>query len=314
MTEPPEEISEETGPVEEQIIRRAKLSYERLPMMEVIFERYALSLATAIKTYVGAIAEATLDSFEYMPCGEALEALDNPALIAVVEPQPWDGAMALLVDPDLLFAVLEILLGGRSTARQTWSPRSFTAIEKRLGQRLFQVILEDLSRAFAQLCEVDFVAAHTETNPKSLVLAPPNTPAVLITMTISIEERSGKIKFVIPNSAFETVRPLLAQSFMGGQLGGDSGWRARMSDAIGETSVTLDAVLRERPVPLAEVLGWRLGAVIDLDITTDEEVTVLCAGRPMLRAAMGRRKNASVALRVTDKLIADEEIANAAGD
>jgi hypothetical protein len=34
----------------------------------------------------------------------------------------------------------------------------------------------------------------------------------------------------------------------------------------------------------------------------------------MLRAAMGRRKNASVALRVTDKLIADEEIANAAGD
>ena len=78
--------------------------------------------------------------------------------------------------------------------------------------------------------------------------------------------------------------------------------------------MTLDAVLRERPVPLAEVLAWKPGAVIDLDITAHEEVTVFCAGRPMLRAAMGRRKNSSVALRVTEKLIPDEEMRNAAGD
>lgn len=315
MTEAVAQEAEAPGPVEEEIIRRAKLSYERLPMMEVIFDRYTLSLATAIKTYVGAIAEATLESFDYMPTGEALEALENPALIAVVEPKEWDGALALLIDPNLLFSVLEIMLGGRTSARREWSPRSFTAIEKRLGQKLFSVILDDLSRAFAQLCEVTFAATHTETNPRSLVLAAPNTPAVLVTIRIAIEDRSGLIRFVMPNSSFESVRPLLAQSFLGGQLGGDSGWRAKMSDAIGEASVVLEAVLREQPVPLNEVLAWQPGSVIDLDISAEDEAVLICAGRPMLRAALGRRRNGAVAMRVTERLIEDdEEMRDAAGD
>ena len=41
----------EEGSVIEQIIRVAALSYDRLPVMEVIFERYALILAPALKIY-----------------------------------------------------------------------------------------------------------------------------------------------------------------------------------------------------------------------------------------------------------------------
>ena len=54
--------SQSPASVEEEIIQRAKRSYERLPILEVILERFALAAGPAIKPYVGAICEANIES------------------------------------------------------------------------------------------------------------------------------------------------------------------------------------------------------------------------------------------------------------
>ncbi|MFO7804425.1 MAG: FliM/FliN family flagellar motor switch protein, partial [Paracoccaceae bacterium] len=44
------------------------------------------------------------------------------------------------------------------------------------------------------------------------------------------------------------------------------------------------------------------GQVLNLGIDTEHEVTVACSGKDMFRAAIGRRRNGSVALRVSAEL------------
>jgi len=286
--------------IEEEIIRSARANHQKLPVLEVIFDRFTLALGPVMKSYcAGAPAEAELKSFQYMACGEALESLSPSGLAMMTKVQPWEGAIGVVLDPKLLFTTLEIMLGGRNVSRATWTPRAFSAIEKRLGIRLCQVVLNELTEAFTWLCGVNFEVERIEGSPQALFLAPPSSPCVKVVMRVSFEDRGGTITFVMPHEAFEIVRPILAEPFQGGQLGGDSSWRELLTDTLKGTSVTVDAVLHEPNLSLAEVLSWKPGQTIDLGITTDQEVTVSCGELNMFSAAIGRRQNGSVALRVT---------------
>ncbi|WP_341212434.1 FliM/FliN family flagellar motor switch protein [uncultured Limimaricola sp.] len=290
------------GSIEEQIIQMASLSYERLPLLEAIFDRYALALGSAFKTFAGMPSEAVLTKFDYLPCASALEAIGTPALTAVARAEPWDGRIGVSMSPDLLFSVLEIMLGGRGGSTQEWKPRSFTAIERRFGQRLAEMVLAELEAAFEPAGGVKFRVDHLESSPTNAVLAPPNAPAVRITLKVSLEDRGGTLDFVIPDSTLETVRPMLSQNFPGADLGGDNGWREALGRSISGSEARITAVLHEVRVGLRTVLDWAPGDVIDLGVDMDHEATVSCNGQPMFRAAMGRRKNGAVALRVTDDL------------
>jgi flagellar motor switch protein FliM len=295
--------------VEELIIERAKFSYARLPMLEVVFDRFALSLSQVLKTYLGAMTEVTLEKVDYLSCNDAVEGLPDPALVAVTEAQGWAGPMAVVVEPALLFAVIEITFGGRTVPGTPRNPRSFTAIEKRIGERLCEVTLEDLVRAFSKVSPTDFTISHLETNPRALLLGPPTSACVRMVMQIEAEERSGRMIFVLPNASFEPVNHVLGAAFTGGQLGGDTGWRNKMTGMLGQTSVTLNALMGETRVPLRDVLAWVPGTVLDFGMQEEDPVTITCAEMPVAHAEVGRRKNGRMALKFTEKLYVDEELA-----
>ncbi|WP_159966520.1 FliM/FliN family flagellar motor switch protein [Profundibacterium mesophilum] len=290
------------GPVEEQIIHMATISYERMPMLEVLFDRFALSLSGAIKSYSGATTEVTLTDFSYGNCGAALDSLAAPTLVAMTSATGWEGRLATVIEPKLLFSLLEFMLGGRTAGEREWEPRSFTTIEKRIGSQLCDVALRELSSAFAPVTDVEFCVDHLENSPRALVLAPPASACIKVELRVEVEGRGGNLIFVIPNATFEKLRPQLIESFFGAQLGVDTGWRDQLAGSLQGTNVDLTAVLHELQVPLNDVLAWQRGQTIDLGIAGDNLATVTCSGRPMFRAAMGRRRNGSVALRVTEKL------------
>lgn len=300
--------------VEEEIIQRAKRSYERLPILEVILERFALAIGPAIKHYVGAICEANIESIEYMQLGDALDSITSPALISVVEESSWDGAFALALDPGLLISTLEITFGGRMTERTTWSPRSFTAIEKKIGGEIARHILDELTEAFSKLAVVEFGVSHVETNAQAMVLAPPNTGCVKLKMHMTMDDRDGEFYLLFPFNALSTIRSLLVQPFHGGSLGGDKSWRKNMTDVIADTQVEVTARLHQGTVSLSEVLEWKKGDVLDLGILADQEVGLICADHEMYMAQTGKRRNGRLALRVTEQLKDEEEMTDVLPD
>jgi flagellar motor switch protein FliM len=304
----------EGAPVEEEIIQRAKRSYERLPTLEVILERFALAVGPALKQYVGAICEANIDTLDYLTTGDALESVPNPALISVVEELNWDGPFALALDPTLLISTLEITFGGRATERSSWKPRSFTAIEKKIGRDMTQLILEELAESFGKLCDVEFTISHIETNAQAMVLAPPNTGCVRLRMHVTMDDRDGYFYLVVPFNALAEIRNMLIQPFHGGSLGGDKSWRRSMTEVIEDTDVLVTAVLHEAFVPMQDVLEWKKGQVLDLGIVKDQRVSLNCSGTEMYTAETGKRRNGHLALRITDQLIDEEEMTNVLPD
>ncbi|SDG92351.1 flagellar motor switch protein FliM [Alloyangia pacifica] len=303
-------ITIDTRAVEELIVERAKRSYARLPMLEVVFDRFALSLAQVLKAYLGAMVDVSLDKVDYLTCQDAIDSLSEPSLIGVTEAAEWSGTIAAALRPELLYSILEITFGGRTVPESPRAPRSFTSIEKRIGKAFCEETLKELSVAFEKVTPVSFEISHLETNPKALLLAPPTSSCARAVLRINIEDRIGEMVFLLPTTALDAVSDVLSQNFTGGQLGGDTGWRMKLTDKLGTTNIPVAAVLGEARISLREVLSWVPGQVLDLGVQIDDPVTLCVTGKHIARAEVGRRKNGKIALKVSEKLYEEEDLPN----
>lgn len=296
------------------MIRQARESFQRLPTLEIIIDRLLLALVPDMKSYCTIAPEIELSALEYMPCEDAMESIAAPSLIAIAVADPWDSQVACVVEPDLLFSVLEIMLGGRRATQNEWQPRNLTAIEQKLGRRLAELCLTALSTCFAEISPVTFTTQTLESNPRSVMLAAPRTATLRVRLKLCFEDRSGHMTLILPYGALDDVSAHLAQPFLGGRLGGDSSSRSEMNSQLSGTNVTVTGVLQEISIPLRDVLNWKPGEVIDLGMTIDTPVIGMVNAQPMFQASFGQRNNGALALRVIRSLLPrdiKEEIADA---
>jgi len=284
--------------IEEQIIAASKSNYRPLPMMEELFSQFQEPLALALTEYTATKAEVALKSFEYMSCSDALESFSAPNLFGIAGAKPWDGLLAVIAEPALIFTTLQTMLGGQPSSKAR-KPRNFTGIEKRITTKLYDVTLRELSRQFAAVTTVEFQIDTLEEDQDELSFAPMESSCVKVTMEILLEQQGGLITFIIPYITFETAESAFSQPFHGGDISGKSGWRSAITKSLQGTDIELTAILQELTAPLHEVLAWHPGQVLDIGIDTEHELLVKCSDKEMFHAAMGRRKNGSVALRIS---------------
>ncbi|MEI4472007.1 flagellar motor switch protein FliM [Frigidibacter sp. MR17.24] len=293
--------------IEEQIIAMSMTNFERLPMLDVIFERFALAYAAALKSFTATVADVEMTKLISTTYAGALRELPENCLLAIAHEESWDGAFAVGMDGDFLYSALEIMLGGHGNTPTAKTSRGFTAIERRIGQTLAELMLRELGSSFRQVAEVVFSVERMEGSPQLASISKPISPCVLASFNVRLGDTHGRLSILLPHHAVEPIRPLLAKVFFGDRLGADQGWRDHIQERISQSSVKLTSVLHEIEVPLTEVLGWKAGTTIDLHVGLDHEATVFCSGEPVFRGATGRRQNGSVALRITKDLTPSKE-------
>lgn len=289
------------GSVIEQIIRVAALSYDRLPVMEVIFERYALILASALKIYTTVPVDVVIEEVDYMTCGEALEGLDQLSFVTIVNTGSNEGQIGIVLNTDLLFNNLEIMLGGGRFAPAPADKRSFTMIEKRLGTRFCEIALTGLSEAMSQFSEMRFQIESVESNPRNAMLAPLPTPTLKVVYRVKLSGREGLMTFIFPNTAIEDNPVLMSQNVLAGRQNREPGGERAMASALRGAEVSLVAVLRTMEMPMGGLLALKPGDLLRLDIEPNEEADVFCSNQSMFRAAIGRRKGAHIAMKVSSE-------------
>ncbi len=287
--------------IEEQIIARAKTNYRRLPMMEVLFEQLEAPLIHTLNTFISAKSEVTLKSFDYMSCADALEELSDPCLFGIAHAEPWAGLFGIVAEPELIFTMQQIMLGGRPSSPPK-KPHSFTTIEKRISTKFYDVILRGLSQLFSDVTPVTFHIDELAEDLEDLELAPLDSACVKVKINILFEGQGGQVTFIMPYIAFEPANTAFSQPFRGGNISGETGWRSVIAKSLQGTDIELTAVMQELTIPLHKVLAWHPGHILDIGIDAEHELLVNCSDKQMFRAAMGCRKNGSVALRISETL------------
>ncbi|MFC1674003.1 flagellar motor switch protein FliM [Pseudomonadota bacterium] len=280
------------------ILNSALVSYERLPMLEVVFDRLVRLMSTSLRNFTSDNVEVSLDNITSIRFGDYLNSIPLPAMLSVVKAEEWDNYALLTVDSSLIYSIVDVLLGGRrGTAAMRIEGRPYTTIERSLVERMVHVVLSDLSGAFEPLSPVTFRFDRIETNPRFATISRPSNAAIVARLRIDMEDRGGQMELLLPYATLEPVRELLLQSFMGEKFGRDSIWETHLAEELWMTEVELEAVLDTTVMRLGEVFTMQKGSHMDLGATPDSQVTLFCGDVPMYLGRMGR-KGDQIAIRI----------------
>jgi len=280
------------------ILNSALVSYERLPMLEVVFDRLVRMMTTSLRNFTSDNVEVSLDDILSQRFGDYLNSIPLPAMLTVFKAEEWDNFGLMTVDSSMIYSIVDVLLGGRrGTAAMRVEGRPYTTIERTLVERMIHVVLADLSAAFDPLSPVTFRFDRLETNPRFATISQPSNAAIVARLRIDMEDRGGRLEILIPFATLEPVRELLLQMFMGEKFGRDSIWETHLAEEMWFTEVGLEAVLDTQVMPLSRVLEMKVGSKFLLNATPDSPVVLRCGDQPMFVGKMGKR-GANIAIRV----------------
>jgi flagellar motor switch protein FliM len=280
------------------IINSALVSYERLPMLEIVFDRLVRLMTTSLRNFTSDNVEVSLDNISSIRFGDYLKSIPLPAILAVFRAQELDNYGLLTVDSNLIYSIVDVLLGGRrGTAAMRIEGRPYTTIERVLVQRMVEVVLADAKAAFEPLTPLNFVLDRLETNPRFAAIARPANAAILVKLRIDMEDRGGRIELLLPYGTLEPIRKMLLQQFMGEKFGRDNIWESHLATELWSTQTEVRAVLDEQKISLKRVLNLKVGQTIMLNATPDSPVEIRAGTIPLTKGRMGRR-NHMMAVRV----------------
>ncbi|MGE5201535.1 MAG: flagellar motor switch protein FliM [Acidobacteriota bacterium] len=283
------------------IIDSALVSYERLPMLEVVFDRLVRMMSTSLRNFTSDNVEVSIDNITSIRFGDYLNSIPLPAMLAVFKAEEWDNFGLLTVDSALIYSIVDVLLGGRrGTAAMRIEGRPYTTIERNLVERLVSVVLSDLSGAFDPLSPVTFRFERLETNPRFATIGRPANAAVLARLRVDMEDRGGRLEVLLPYATLEPVREILLQGFLGEKFGRDSIWEAHLAGELWYTNVAIEAVLDKFDISLKDVLNWKVGSRLLFNADANADVALVCGDLPMFTGKMGR-KSGNIAIRIVEK-------------
>src|SRR5579864_6699511 len=189
------------------IIDSAMVSYERLPMLEIVFDRLVRLMTTSLRNFTSDNVEVSLDRITSVRFGDYLNSIPLPAILGVFKAEEWDNFGLATVDSSLIYSMIDVLLGGRrgQTAIRI-EGRPYTTIETNLIKRMIEVVLADAELAFRPLSPVKFNIDRLETNPRFAAISRPANAAILVRLRIDMEDRGGTIELLLPYATVEPIR------------------------------------------------------------------------------------------------------------
>lgn len=290
-----------------ELINSALVNYERLPMLDIVFDRLVRLMSTSLRNLTSDNVEVSLDHISSVRFGDYLNSIPLPAMLGIFKAEEWDDHGLMVVDSALIYAIVDVLLGGRrGTSAMRVEGRPYTTIETKLIERMVHVVLNDLSSAFDPLSPVSFRMERIETNPRFATITQANNAGVLVRLRIDMGDRSGRIEIMIPYATLEPIRELLLQMFMGEKFGRDTIWETHLKRELYQTDIQLSAILGETMIDLQKLVEMEPGSVILLNTQPNDLIEMRVGDHPMFMGKVGQ-KQGKIACSIEEYIEPEEE-------
>jgi flagellar motor switch protein FliM len=271
----------------------------RLPTLEIINERFARLLRIALFNFLHRSAEVSIGPVRVSKYSEFIRNLVVPTNLNLIHMKPLRGTGLIVLDPTLVFLLVDNLFGGDGRFHTRIEGRDFTQTEQRIIQRILGIIFETYSKSWEPIYPVEFEYIRSEVNTQFANIATPNEVVVSTSFSIELGPVSGDMHFCIPYSMVEPIRDILTSSMQGETLEMDKRWIRLMTQQIQTAEVEILANMGTAKITLGDILNMKVGDVIS--IVVPDQITAEVDNVPVMECSYGKL-NGQYALRV-EKLI-----------
>jgi len=267
----------------------------RMPTMEIINERFARNIRIGLFNFIRKSPEISIGGIKVQKYSAFLREIVVPTNFNIVSVRPLRGSGLIVCDPTLVFAVIDALFGGAGKYHTRIEGRDFSPTEQRIITRLVEVVTEEYKKAWAGIYPLELDYQRSEMQPQFANIATPSEIIVATSFTLEIGDTTGTIHFCIPYSTLEPIRDVLYSTIQGDSNEPDRRWVNLMKQQIQSATVEVVAELAHAPATVEQLLAFKPGDFIELDLSAGIEAKVV--GVPIFECHYGT-SNGKYALKV----------------
>jgi flagellar motor switch protein FliM len=277
----------------------------RMPTLEIINDRFARLLRIGLFNFMRRSPEIGIGTVRVIKYGEFVKSLTTPTNLNITQVKPLRGSALFVMEPALVFLIVDNLFGGGGRFQMRAEGREFTPTEQRIIHRMLEVMLSDYQKSWSSVYPLEFEYVRSEMQTK-FINATPSEIVVVSSFTLELGTGSGEFHICMPYSTLEPIRDLIYSPIPGDQAEPDRRWARTLAAQVQSAEVDLVACLGGSTVRLKELMHLKPGDILPIDISPTVQASV--DGVPIMECTYGIR-NGQYALRVERMLNAEQESA-----
>jgi flagellar motor switch protein FliM len=302
--------ADESSRVRNYDFRRAmRFSKDHIRIIARIHDSFARLVTTHLSAQLRSVVQVQVESVDQVPYEEFIHSIPQLTVIQVMEFDALNGKLVVEMNPQIVFAMLDRLMGGMIGG--PYKERELTEIETALVNRVLSGMPQQLSEAWKNVIAMTPEKVSTESNPQFLQLTTPNETVLVITLSAKIGNNSGLLNVCIPHMTIEPVMSRLStQYFM------DAGRTShqhqeevrRLNLQLRNADVDVSVELGQTELSFVEVMELQVGDIIPLQAPVHQPLTVYVNQVPTYTGGIGTSKK-HYAVQIMDdwKVVQEDE-------
>ncbi len=274
--------------ITEKLKEIAKLSLDRLPVLNSIFEDMAVACVERFRDYCSPAFTAFVNQVASGDSWDLLEArADSVAVIFYC--REWDARILLGLERRLVFSVIEAMFGGDGSELPFDGTRPFTALETRIGRLVCEFAAKALEASFGKVCEISLAYERTETALEFTTLGQSSMIMIEAKILFQVLDQGGVLFVLIPQNSMNPIRQKLERERKPLPSSYDPRWTSALTRRVSKAEVNLCAMIEGKNIELDDILRLEAGKMIELS-GTDQNIILECEGDRLFRGRLGQSR------------------------
>lgn len=260
----------------------------RLPTLEMINDRFARYFRVSFFNMLRKSPEISVNGIEKIKFAEYMQTLPVPSSLSMIKMAPLRGTGLIVLDPRLVFILVDNFFGGDGSIQDNVEGREFTSTELRVIEKVVQMCFSDLVKAWSPVMAVDYSYHNHEVNPQMANIVSPSEVVVVSNFHIQLDGGGGDLHVVYPYSMIEPIRPLLDAGVQSDRGDIDERWAILLKEELMHARINMQALFIEKQLPVSELINFKVGDIIPIDMP--EQVVLLAEEMPIIRGQYGEHQ------------------------
>ncbi|KGP73996.1 flagellar motor switch protein FliM [Pontibacillus yanchengensis] len=254
--------------------RALRFSKDQIRSLSRIHENFARLLTTFFSAQLRTYVQISVASVDQIPYEEFIRSIPKMTILNIFSVAPLDGRILLEANPNIAYAMLDRVLGGRGVSVN--KVENLTEIETKIMSQLFEKTIDNLQEAWSSVVDIDPELDEFEVNPQFLQMVSPNETVVVISLNTEIGDSSGMINICIPHVVLEPIIPKLSVHYwmQTETKEREPGEYEALTKNIQKAEVEMKTILGESSMTIEQFLQLAPDDVIQLNQNIDDPLSL----------------------------------------
>ena len=259
--------------------RPDRVSKNQIRSLHFVHDRFARNFSSSASAYLRTVVEIALEDIAQISYSEFMNTVSDPTCYAAISLKPLDGLAALEIGPQLVFPMIDRLLGG--LGRPITNVRPMTEIEQSIIQNVLKLLVDNLKESWRQVYTIDFAVTATETHPHMIQITAPNEMVIHFRFQVRMRDTLTKMHLAIPTLVLEPIMHIFDQEeYSRRKVIHDDG----LLYLLRQVPVKVSIETAETAFPIQSLVSLQVGDTIVLDQRAEWPVSIKVAGKNKMHA------------------------------